>query len=306
MNKDSYPDIFFGLKGGFNNFGIVTNFNMRAVPQTLVYGGALVYIPLQFDAAIQAIVNFQTNNNDTKAQIGFSFVIVPGQFILLLVISYDAPTPPSGLFDEFLAIGPVSGTLQTLTYSALIQAAPASTAGNLLVSIFSFQLYNSNFVYYRGRYTTISVTNITTQLLSGFLNQIILYNSTLGTHAGAFFVINSEPVQPSAYKNSQGGAYPHGSSATPPIPIFVQFSWVLPSDDEVFIDAVETVHDTLSQMVMDQGQNVSGTNGILYPNYALASTSLSEMYGDNVARLRSIRQAWDPENIMYLTGGFKF
>ena len=43
VNNISYTDIFFGLRGGLNNFGIVTRFSMRAIPQTLVYGGVLVY-----------------------------------------------------------------------------------------------------------------------------------------------------------------------------------------------------------------------------------------------------------------------
>ncbi len=81
MNNNSYPDIFFGLKGGFNNFGIVTNFNLRVVPQTQVYGGALVYSPLQFEALVPAIVNFQANNKDPKAQIIASFAIGTGPLL---------------------------------------------------------------------------------------------------------------------------------------------------------------------------------------------------------------------------------
>ncbi len=130
MNNNSYPDIFFGLKSGLNNFGIVTNFNMRALPQTQVYGGFLLYIPLQFDVVIQAIVNFYNNNKDPKAQLIGSFIIAQGEFIFTLIVFYDAPTAPSGIFDEFLAISPY-GTLQTQSYLSLVQAAPVSATNNL-------------------------------------------------------------------------------------------------------------------------------------------------------------------------------
>jgi hypothetical protein len=130
VNNNSYPDIFFGLKGGLNNFGIVTNFNMRAVPQTQVYGGLLIYSPLQFDGLIQAMVNFQANNKDPKAQIIGSFIIAPGEFIFILIVFYDAPTAPNGTFDEFLAIYPY-GTLQTQSYLSLVQASPVSDTNNL-------------------------------------------------------------------------------------------------------------------------------------------------------------------------------
>jgi Berberine and berberine like len=41
-------------------------------------------------------------------------------------------------------------------------------------------------------------------------------------------------------------------------------------------------------------------------NYALFSTPLVDMYGKNVERLREIRRAIDPEDVMGLAGGFKF
>ncbi len=130
MNNNSYPDIFFGLKGGLNNFGIVTNFNVRALPQTLVYGGVLTYVPQQFDGVIQAMVDFQTNNKDLKAQIISSFIIAPGEFVIIIIAFYDAPTAPNGTFDEFLNLQPY-GTLQTQSYLSLVQASPVSQSDNL-------------------------------------------------------------------------------------------------------------------------------------------------------------------------------
>jgi hypothetical protein len=130
VNNNSYPDIFFGLKGGLNNFGIVTNFNVRALPQTLVYGGVLTYVPQQFDGVIQAMVDFQTNNKDLKAQIISSFIIAPGEFVIIIIVFYDAPTAPNGTFDEFLNLQPY-GTLQTQSYLSLVQASPVSQSDNL-------------------------------------------------------------------------------------------------------------------------------------------------------------------------------
>jgi hypothetical protein len=59
-------------------------------------------------------------------------------------------------------------------------------------------------------------------------------------------------------------------------------------------------------MVINEGQNVGGSKQIVYSNYALSNAPLSQMYGDNLGRLQNIRKTWDPENVMYLTGGFKF
>jgi Berberine and berberine like len=43
-----------------------------------------------------------------------------------------------------------------------------------------------------------------------------------------------------------------------------------------------------------------------YVNYALFGTPLERMYGGQLQRLREIRQRYDPEDIMELTGGWKF
>jgi FAD/FMN-containing dehydrogenase len=46
-NKDSHPDLFWALKGGGGNFGVVTSFLYQAHPAKMVYGG-----PIFWDAAI--------------------------------------------------------------------------------------------------------------------------------------------------------------------------------------------------------------------------------------------------------------
>ena len=55
---------------------------------------------------------------------------------------------------------------------------------------------------------------------------------------------------------------------------------------------------------MKDGQNLE--NAARYPNYALFGTPLEKTYGGNLARLRKIREKYDPEGIMHLAGGWKF
>jgi hypothetical protein len=62
----------------------------------------------------------------------------------------------------------------------------------------------------------------------------------------------------------------------------------------------------LLNQAISEGQNVGGANQILYSNYALPNTPLSNLYGENVDRLISIKQEYDPQNVMGLTGGFRF
>ena len=112
-----------------------------------------------------------------------------------------------------------------------------------------------------------------------------------------------EPFLPTYFNHSQGGAYPHVPSSAPPLPVCIQFGWDLPSKDEYFINQTQSLTNALLQAAMDDGQDVEQ---ILYPNYALDNTPLSRMYGNNVERLKIIRQLWDHDNVTCLAGGFKF
>lgn len=131
-------------------------------------------------------------------------------------------------------------------------------------------------------------------------------NSTLGSKDGVYLVAGVEPLLSTYLNKSQGGAYPHISSPTPLVPFFLTFCWGSPSDDGVFIDALKSSYNTMFQVALDDGQDIGGSKQIIYPNYAGDDTRLSQMYGDNVPRLRRIQKAWDPDNVMCLTGGFKF
>jgi hypothetical protein len=153
---------------------------------------------------------------------------------------------------------------------------------------------------------TISVKNLTSGLLQEMKHQFIHYTGTLHPMFGTFFNFAIEPYFRTYFDKSKGGAYPHIASGTPLFPMRIQFGWQLSLNDDFFMKEIKSATDGLLQAALDDGQDIGDMKQIRYPNYALDSTPLSEIYGDNVARLKTIRQAWDPENVMYLTGGFKF
>lgn len=92
---------------------------MRAIPQTQIFGGHLVYYLETFNAVNQALVNFYKNNKDPKVQLMAVYSFTPLQNFILLSICYDAPIAPEGIFDEFLNI-PHFGMLYTQSYFSLV------------------------------------------------------------------------------------------------------------------------------------------------------------------------------------------
>jgi hypothetical protein len=108
------------------------------------------------------------------------------------------------------------------------------------------------------------------------------------------------------------GIFSHGSdSAYPPdrshalFPSGLSIEWSNPSvDHEVMASALRNMSATIHAAALADGQNVS--DAVAYMNYALYGTPLEDLYGGNVGRLREIRAAIDPNNVMGLTGGWRF
>ena len=103
---------------------------MRALPQIRVYGGILGYDLFQFEQLSTALVNFQSRNNDPKAQVLPSYSVLAKVAACSLIVFYDAPMAPENMFKEFTDIHPI-GTLETRSYLSLVQATPIFVTDNM-------------------------------------------------------------------------------------------------------------------------------------------------------------------------------
>ena len=98
-------------------------------------------------------------------------------------------------------------------------------------------------------------------------------------------------------------AYPPDRSQAV-FPSAVAVEWSNSSLGDTMASALRNFADAIRDAALADGQNVS--HAAKYPNYALFSTPLEDMYGRNVERLRKIRAAIDPDDVIGLTGGWKF
>lgn len=60
-SASEHSDLYFALKGGSSNFGIVTNYKMHALKSNGIYGGLKVYPKQLTPEAIEALVQFTAN-----------------------------------------------------------------------------------------------------------------------------------------------------------------------------------------------------------------------------------------------------
>lgn len=66
-NKRENPRLFKALKGGGNNFGIVTRFDMTAFPAGDLYGGIIITTWNNRDVVVDTLINVVKDNQDHPA-----------------------------------------------------------------------------------------------------------------------------------------------------------------------------------------------------------------------------------------------
>ncbi|KAF8188907.1 hypothetical protein K438DRAFT_2145941 [Mycena galopus ATCC 62051] len=279
ITEDSDPDLFFGLKG------IVTQFTMKTFPQ--VKGGLLSYAPAQIPAVSAAVAQFAANITDPKAAIIPMFNFLLGQPGIEHVMFYDAPTPPPGIFDAFLAI-PHLGDVSTRSFVSFVQSVPSNTTAGT-----------------RGAFHTVSLLDYSPPILAAILNETVFWGTKLALAGATLISYDVEPSLPTILTHSTSpSAYPPSRPVPAPMPLCLYFAWTDSLLDSVFHDALLSSAAQLMNVAVSEGQDV--TDAALYTNYALYDTPLERIYGANVERLMSIKAEVDPGNVMGLAGGFKF
>ncbi|OAX38750.1 FAD-binding domain-containing protein [Rhizopogon vinicolor AM-OR11-026] len=288
VTSASQPDLFFGLRGGFNNFGIVTSVTLKAYPLSAVWGGSITYLESVWDKVNTAIANF-ANQTDPKACIHTTRDYIAGVSVISIILFYDAPEYANGVFDEFLSIDNVDPDLSSRTYSSLILTLPTNLTSG-----------------YRGAFHWVALDHFTVPILEMLNNQTTFYGAAATKYSGQFVSYEGIPFLDNVYDHAETDtAFPslrdssQGSSF-----INVFYGWTNAADDDAMLQLGAESVAYMKQFIADAGQDVE--DALLYPNCAPPGTPVADIYGDALERLQSIQLAVDPTNVMNLTGGWKF
>ncbi|KDR82204.1 hypothetical protein GALMADRAFT_276752 [Galerina marginata CBS 339.88] len=289
VTSSSHSDLFFGLQGGLNNFGIVTKFTLSAFPQSLVQGTVLIVPAANMTTLAHAILNFSQHVVDTKADINPVFLYAGGTITGFVYLLYDGPKIPQGIFDDFIALG---AQFKQQTFSEYVISSSEVVGTGLS----------------RQGLQQWATTGYSIDLLNKAIETTIKYGQIATTnHSGLALYMTTEWFLPTSFSHgSDAGrpsAYPH-SKSHPWNPANVGAAWDDPKDDKYFSDLLEQLASDMQAAAVAEG--LSSSDAIWYPNYVLGDTPVKRMYGDNVDILANIAKKWDPWRISSLTGGFRF
>ncbi|GJE90591.1 FAD-binding oxidoreductase [Phanerochaete sordida] len=289
-NAESEPDLFFALKGGYNNFGIVTQMTFRTFPIANVWGGNRLATSAHFPAAVAAINNYVASVTDPRAAMIISFVGIPGALFVSMDLFYDGPAPPPGIFDEFLAIPAETDDIGVSSYAAFVGAQQAANAAGPGT---------------RGLYDTATIAKPTPPIIDAIVNETTFRSEQLASTSAVVLSYSIEVFLPDILAHA-----PEGSSAYPPtrrtpyFPLSINVEYTALADDPFMAGVMASTATQLGRVAETQEQQVVSVP--VYGNYATTRSFNSERtFGASLPRLRAIKATHDPFDVMGLAGGWK-
>ncbi|KAK0634296.1 hypothetical protein B0T17DRAFT_486116 [Bombardia bombarda] len=292
-NNNRNPDLFWALKGGTNNFGVVTKFITPTVDTIYQgWGGTLVFSIAQLASVLQAFNTYQSApNKDLYAALNIN--VVPNNYILVSII-YLKPVAQPAAYAPFFAIKP--GPLQQSLQFANIHQLMALFTGDTGVTRWSW--YAQSFQPSSSLYARIG------SLLATAPEVATISALASGTSVGTFQAITSNMILVGNKRNAGTGGNALGLQAVNQTWFTLNVNWKNAADDTVAQAAAASLHAKIKQLAIDEGVKLN----YLFMNDAnKAQDVLSSYGGANVNRLRMVQKMYDKAEVFQrlVPGGFK-
>ncbi|KAJ6437126.1 FAD-binding, type 2 [Purpureocillium lavendulum] len=316
----SHPDLYFALRGGGNQYAIVTKMTLSTYEigdHGKIWGGVRTYGADQHTKILAAITRFTANNKDPKAAIipTFNYFAVAGINLpgALVFFFYDGTKVPAGVFHDFDAILSLSDSTKVKKYTTLTNEVLGGDMKGL-----RFQIRENTF------------PNMPEKDMTAFLSDHfdqILKKSTKGALMDLLdFRLMSFAVQPMPHGIVQASKDKGGSNALGMVPeqgdrVWVEYdvAWLSPLCDkkcpQYFGDVVNSLHD----LHVEKYSGIPPTNykegdvnflsyNPIFMNDAMYDQDVLRSYGNTTYdRLKATHDAYDPEGFLSTRqGGFKF
>ncbi|KAF6809788.1 mitomycin radical oxidase [Colletotrichum sojae] len=296
-NATDNSDLWWALKGGSNNFGIVTRFDMNTFPlRDGVWSGTLSYSASQADVALGLLYEMQVGPllEDPHLTVTCMETLIPSYDVALVDLAGFTDrlnftgTHPAAI-RPLIDAGPISANMSRKT---LIESATESITPEFL-GVYTARINRANINVKADRelYQEISAL-----LFSHY------QNSTLEEHT---IGLSFNPVTPHAVReSSRKGGNPGGWKEVNQNSINLRTNWADAADDAAAV--------RMDDEFMKKATDLAQRRGALMPNQwlnnAAENAGVMRSYGeDNFQRLRSVADRYDePKTFQNLCpGGYK-
>jgi FAD/FMN-containing dehydrogenase len=277
-SEDENADLYWAIRGGGGNFGVVTDFTLRLQPFSDVYAGAMFFELSDGPAIFAAFNDFiktapREYGGFPAFQIAPPLPFVPedraGEPFVALVSCWSGPSASDGekILQQFRDVAnPVAGFAETMPFAAF------NSAFNDLVPRGLQHYWKAEFA-----------TDLTPEAIAVHLEhgpRVPTVNSTVH-----FYPINGACHDVAADATAWG----HRDAT---YAIVIAGMWPDPADNVANTQWVKDYDAAIAPLSLGGG----------YVNFASADdqSKVAVNYGANYARLQEVKRRYDPDNLFHL------
>ncbi|KZL73739.1 FAD binding domain-containing protein [Colletotrichum tofieldiae] len=283
VTATQFSDLYWALRGGGNNFGLVVSFNLLTypLPDGKMWGGSRIYTENSFPQIAEAYANFIANaEEDPKAGLWHVYAYYNGTKLSQTTLYYSEPDgSDADIFSEWNAIAAVSDTTQNRVIAEYAREGMEPTPSGLreIYAVISTKAHIEIVELARDIYfeEVLAVADV-----PGILPTLVTQGITV-------------PMLKHMQKNG-GNALGLDVNGGPFYVVQIAIMWSNKEDD----DAVYAFASTLLERINAEAEARGLGNDYIYMNYAGQFQDVVSGYGkENKDRLKVVAKKYDPKEV---------